>query len=114
MKEIKAYVRSQKVDEVIEALEAAGARDITLIRVDAIGPLADPDAARHHLVRLHREKYSAIAKLEIVCADEEATVFVDVIQERGHTGASGDGRIFVSHIDRAVNIRTGTEGEQAL
>lgn len=114
MKEIKAYVRAQKVDEVIEALEAAGARDITLIRVDAIGPLADPDAAKHHLVRLHREKYSAIAKLEIVCTDEEATTVVDVIRQHSRTGASGDGRIFVSPIDRAVNIRTGTEGEQAL
>ncbi len=40
--------------------------------------------------------------------------FVNIIAEHGHTGESGDGRVFVSPIDQAVNIRTGEEGEQAL
>lgn len=114
MKEIKAYVRPMKLEAVLESLEEAGARDVTVIRVDAIGALADPRADVHHLVRTRREKYSAIAKLEIVCTDEEARRFVGIIRRHGHTGARGDGRIFVSSIERAINIRTGTEGEDAL
>jgi nitrogen regulatory protein P-II 1 len=114
MKEIKAYVRPSKIEAVIEELRGAGARDMTAIRVDAIGPMADSDAEKHHLLRMHREKYSAIAKLEIVCSVEEAPRFCDVILVHAHTGAHGDGRIFVTPVERAVNIRTGSEGKEAL
>lgn len=114
MKEIKAYVRPTQLEEIIAELEAAGAKDLTIIRVDALGALADPQADKHHLVRTHPEKYSAITKLEIVCADDEASRFVDIIREHAQTGASGDGRVFVASVERAVNIRTGDEGEEAL
>lgn len=114
MKEIKAYLRPTQLEAVIAELEAAGARDMTVLRVDALGAIADPRADTHHLVRTHPERYSAIAKLEIVCTDEEAPGFVEIIRRHGHTGASGDGRIFVTTVERAINIRTGAEGEEAL
>lgn len=114
MKEIKAYLRPTRLEAVIAELEAAGARDMTVLRVDALGALADPQADRHHLIRKRPEKYSAVAKLEIVCTDDAMPGYVDIIRQHGHTGASGDGRIFVAAIERAVNIRTGDEGEEAL
>lgn len=114
MKEIKAYVRPSKIEAVVEGLRAAGARDLTLIRVDAIGPMADPAAEKHHLVRAYRERYSAVAKLEIVCTADEAPRFCEVIRSQAHTGDPGDGRIFVTAVERGINIRTGTEGTKAL
>jgi nitrogen regulatory protein P-II 1 len=114
MKEIKAYLRPTQLEAVIAELETAGARDMTVLRVDALGDLVDPSTDRHHLVRKHPERYSAIAKLEIVCTDDEAPGFVDIIRRHGHTGAHGDGRIFVSSVEQAINIRTGQEGEDAL
>jgi nitrogen regulatory protein P-II 1 len=114
LKEIKAYVRPDLVDSIVEQLEKAGVQDLTVIRVDAIGPLADPDDESRHWIRKYREKYSAIAKLELICNDNQAKHFIEIIRQTAHTGASGDGRIFWTNVDGAVNIRTGVEGERAL
>lgn len=112
MKEIKAYIRPQVLDAAIRDLEAAGAQDITVIRVDAIG--AAVDETDHHLVSKYATKYSAIAKLEIVCRDDDASRFMEIVRRDAHTGASGDGRIFLSNIDSALNIRNGRTGAAAL
>lgn len=114
MKEIKAYIRPTYLEVAIQSLEEAGARDITVIRVDAIGALADYEQDRWHMLRKYSEKYSALAKLEIVCRDDEARGFVDIIKNHCHTGERGDGRVFVSDVSIAVNIRTGDEGDSAL
>ena len=114
MKEIKAYIRPVKLAEVLHHLEAAGARDISVIRVEGIGSLADPRRDRKRWVRRRPETYSDVLKVEIVCRDGEADELVRILREHAHTGARGDGRIFVSSVERAVNIRTGTEGEDAL
>lgn len=114
MKEIKAYVRPERLTNVISRLEQEGARDLTVTRVDAIGALADTEKDRLRFFRNYAEKYSDIAKVEIVCADAEVNRFVGVLRETSHTGERGDGRIFVLNVERAVNIRTGEEGEKAL
>ena len=112
MKEIKAYVRPSALDPVIRGLEEAGARDITVIRVDAIEAGVDEDT--HHFFQKYGGKYSAVAKLEIVCRDAEADRFAAIIRKLAYTGARGDGRVFVSAVDEAFNIRTGEQGEAAI
>ena len=114
MKEIKAYMRPTFLDVTLSCLEKAGARDITVVRVDALGALADYEYDRWHILRKYQEKYSGVAKLEIVCRDDEVREFVEIIREQSHTGEHGDGRVFVSPIELAVNIRTGEEGDDAL
>ena len=114
MKEIKAYFRPQFVDPVVEALEQAGAKDLTVIRVDAFGPLADTYSAGHHFVHKYVEKYSGVVKLELVCRDEDASRFAEVIRDHAYSGQHGDGRVFVAPVEDAVNIRTGATGSQAL
>jgi nitrogen regulatory protein PII len=114
MKEIKAYIRPVAIEPAIRELEQAGARDITIIRVDAIGAMSDEAEAERHLFLKYAAKYSAVAKLEIVCTDADAGKFTEIIRKLGHTGAHGDGRIFVSDIGDALNIRTGARGEAAL
>lgn len=114
MKEIKAYFRQQFVDSVVKALQEAGAQDLTVLRVDAFGPLADTNTDQHHFIRKYADKYSAMVKLELVCQDEDCERFMKVIREHSYTGQHGDGRIFSSGIDEALNIRTGEKGVQAL
>jgi len=114
MKELKAYIRPTFLNTVIQELEKAGARDMTVIRVDALGALADSELDRWHIVRKYDEKYYRIAKLEIVCEDDKAGQFIDIIQEHAHTGEKGDGRVFVSWIEDGVNIRTGQRGPDSL
>ena len=114
MKEIKAYVRQGRLTLIIGRLEEEGARDLTVTRVEAIGALADAEADRLRIFRKYSERYSDIAKIEIVCADTEVDRFVKVLREASCTGERGDGRIFVLNVERAVNIRTGEEGDKAL
>lgn len=114
MKEIKAYVRPDRLASIVSRLEQEGARDLTVTRVDAIGALADTEKDRLRLFRNYSEKYSDIVKIEIVCADTEVNCFVGVLREASYTGERGDGRIFVVNVERAINIRTGDEGEKAL
>lgn len=114
MKEIKAYVRPTFLDGIIERLEEKGAEDITVIRVDALGALADQEYDRWHIIRKYADKYFKIAKLEIVCRDDQAKEFMQTIKEYGHTGEKGDGRVFITHVEDAANIATGREGEAAL
>lgn len=114
MKEIKAYIRPLAIEPVIRELENAGARDMTVIRVDAIGAMSDADTNHEHLFRKYNAKYSAVAKVELVCRDEDAAQYVKIIRDLAHTGAHGDGRVFVSNIGSALNIRSGEEGNAAL
>ena len=114
MKQIKAYMRKTMLGSTITELEKNGARDITISSVDAIGELSDLEMDRWHVIRKYQERYSQIAKMEIVCLDKEVRGFVDVIKKHGHTGERGDGRIFVFPVELAANIRTGEEGDEAL
>lgn len=114
MKEIKAYFRPACIDAVVDALKQAGAKDLTIIRVDALGPLADTSANEHHLIRKYANKYSTIVKLELVCRQKNVARFVETIRQHAHTGEHGDGRIFVSPVEQAINIRSGETGTEAL
>lgn len=70
MTEVKSFIRCRLAEEVIAALEDAGIHDITLIDVMGLGEhLIDPDKAKYSIKCV--EKYSEIAKVEIVCRDEE-------------------------------------------
>lgn len=112
MKEIKAYVRHDiMAQRVIDALVQEGISGMTVINVEAIGAECDP---RNWHISEHVQMYSSVVKLEIVCTDKEAERFVRIIQKNGHTGFKGDGMVFVSDIGRAMSIRTGKEGEEAL
>ncbi len=112
MKEIKAYIRCQKAEEVIAALEELGVGGITLIDVMGVGQLADPKTAKYSIKCV--EKYSEVAKLEVVCKDADMQRIIETIREKAYTGMKGDGMIYVSAVDEAVKIRTGTQNEKAL
>ncbi|HPB75569.1 MAG TPA: P-II family nitrogen regulator, partial [Chromatiaceae bacterium] len=53
-------------------------------------------------------------KIEIVLGDELVDACVEAITSAARTGKIGDGKIFVSSVERVVRIRTGEENEQAM
>ncbi len=53
-------------------------------------------------------------KIEIICADEMVAEIVEEIKQNAHTGRKGDGKIFVYDVEKAVSIRTGETGNQAI
>ncbi|MDR8390473.1 P-II family nitrogen regulator [Aliifodinibius sp. S!AR15-10] len=111
MKEIKAFIRKRKSEEVVDALEAIGIDRMTLIDVMGVGS-TDPNQSQFS-VRI-AERYAEFAKLVLVCKKEEVSQIVEVIREKAHTGIKGDGMIYVSDVEQAIHIRTGRTGRDAL
>ena len=112
MKEIKAYVRVRKVDDVIRALREAGAPGITAARVHGVGYGYEPYLFT--LAPSELKRTPEVAKVEIVCEDDCADAAVEVIVNAARTGDPGDGIVFVTDVERAVKIRSGAEGIAAL
>ena len=54
------------------------------------------------------------AKIELVVADSDVDVCIKAINAGAHTGKIGDGKIFVSDVERVIRIRTGEEGDDAI
>lgn len=112
MREIKAYLRLDKVDAVVRALRDSGIEHMTVSHVRSLGSGVDP---RHERVSFEAgTTYTEKAKLEFVCSEPEVERLVPVIRAQAHTGDSGDGVIFVSPVDQAIKIRTGATGREAL
>lgn len=111
MKEVKAFIRKRKSEEVVVALEAIGIDRMTLIDVMGVGH-TDPSQTQFS-VRL-AERYAEFAKLVLVCKKEEVPQIVDTIREKAYSGIKGDGMIYVSDVKQAVHIRTGRTGRDAL
>lgn len=113
MKEIKAYIRCLKVDEVISALKDIGIENMTVIDVMALGKgMFDPENYKYSIECV--EKYSKIAKVEIISRDNESSRIIEVIRSSAYSGEKGDGLIIVSQIDQAIKIRTGIDGVKAI
>lgn len=112
MKEIKAYVKISALERVVAALKDGGFCCMSIIDVSGLGALMDPDEAKYSFEFV--QKMSNVAKLELVCKDEDADTVVRLIQKNGCTHDHGDGIIFMLPVERAVKVRTGDEGDSIL
>lgn len=112
MREIKAYMRPEKVEAVLRALHDAGVPHMTVLHVRSFGSGVDPDDRQMSLEA--GEWYTEKAKIEFVCAEAEVDVLIPIIEASARTGQPGDGVVFVTPVERAVKIRTGVEGRESL
>ena len=53
-------------------------------------------------------------KIELVCSDSVVERAVEAIVNAARTGRIGDGKIFVTHVEEAIRIRTGERGDEAI
>ena len=53
-------------------------------------------------------------KVEVLVADDQVTDALDAIMQAAYTGKVGDGKIWVSPVDRVVRVRTGEVDDDAL
>ena len=112
MKEIKAIVRTDRVQAVVKALDRAGVARLLICHVHSLGAGVDPEDFRVSFEE--GATYTEKCKVEVVCGDDAADDVVDVIAEAARTGQPGDGIIIVSAVERVTNVRTGDEGALAL
>ena len=112
MTKIEAIIKPFKLDEVKEALTAAGVVGMTVSEVRGFG------RQKGHTEMYRGGEYTVDflpkMKVEVVVPDGLVDKVVTLIAGAAKTGAIGDGKIFVSRLDDAVRIRTGEHGDNAV
>ena len=104
MQMIRAIIRPEKVDEVVDSLDNGGFCAFT--RIDVFG------RGRQKGIQIGPTVYDELAKVMLMIAanDEDIDEIIKVVEDAARTGSFGDGKIFVSPIDEAYTIRTGERG----
>jgi len=113
MKKIEAVIKPFKLDDVKEALVEAGIEGMTISEVKGYGR----QQGHSELYRGAEYIVEFIPKVKIeliVSSQEYADIAIKAIKEAAFTGKIGDGKIFVSEIEKVVRIRTGEEDGEAL
>jgi nitrogen regulatory protein P-II 1 len=112
MKLVTAIIKPFKLDEVKDALKAAGIAGMTVSEVRGFGRQGG-----------HTETYRGAeyqidfvpkVQLDIVVDEGQVDLVVETVQRAAATGKIGDGKIWVTAVDRIVRIRTGDEGTDAI
>lgn len=112
MKKIEAIIRPGKLDEIKDALSAAGIKGITVSNVLGCG-------RQKGYTQIYRgqeivPQLLPKVKLEIVVADSHAQQIIDIIMAQAKTGNVGDGKLFIYPVEEVIRIRTGDTGESAI
>ncbi len=112
MKMVMAVIKPFKLDDVRDALAKIGVSGLTVSDVTGFGrqkgQMPSSDATSDDVSFIQK------TKLEIVVSDDLCALVIETIQKIAHTGRIGDGKIFVYDIEKAVRIRTGEDGENAV
>ncbi len=112
MKKIEAIIKPFRLDEVKEALQEIGIQGLTVIEAKGFG------RQRGHTELYRGAEYVVDflpkVKIEVVLPDGLLEQAMDAITDTAQSGKFGDGKIFVSTIERARRIRTGEEGDEVL
>ena len=112
MKLVTAIVKPFRLDDVRNALSEVGIQGMTVSEVKGFG------RQRGHTELYRGAEYVVDflpkVKLEIAVSTEQLDSAIDAIINAANTGKIGDGKIFVTNLERAIRIRTGETGVEAL
>jgi nitrogen regulatory protein P-II 1 len=109
---ITAIIKPHKIEEVKDALKGVGVQGLTITEVKGFGRQGG-----------HTETYRGAeyqvdfvpkVKVEVLVGTDDAEKVVDTITRAAQTGRIGDGKIWLTAVDRAVRIRTGEMGADAV
>ncbi|MBV36271.1 P-II family nitrogen regulator [Kangiella spongicola] len=112
MKKIEAIIKPFKLDDIRESLTDLGITGMTVTEVKGFG------RQKGHTELYRGAEYMVDflpkAKVEVVVDDDLVEKCVETIIEVARTGKIGDGKIFVTNVERAIRIRTGEESSEAI
>ena len=112
MKKVEAIIKPFKLDDVREALSEIGITGMTAIEVKGFG------RQKGHTELYRGAEYVVDflpkVKIEIVVNDDQVDRCIEVITEAARTGKIGDGKIFVTDVQKVIRIRTGEEDQAAV
>ncbi len=112
MRKIEAILKPYKLDDVKDALVAAGIHGMTITEVRGFGRQKGHTevyrGSEYHIEFLPK------IKIEVVVAEDMAERCIEIIKKASYTGKIGDGKIFSIPVEKTVRIRTGETGRDAL
>jgi nitrogen regulatory protein P-II 1 len=112
MKKVEAIIKPFKLEDVREALTDAGITGLTATEVKGFG------RQKGHTELYRGAEYVVDflpkVKIELVVDDSVVDTCVEAISSAARTGKIGDGKIFVTPVERVIRIRTGEEGPEAV
>jgi nitrogen regulatory protein P-II 1 len=112
MKKVEAIIKPFKLEDVREALTDAGITGLTATEVKGFG------RQKGHTELYRGAEYVVDflpkVKIELVVDDSVVETCVEAISQAARTGKIGDGKIFVTPVERVIRIRTGEEGPDAI
>lgn len=112
MKLVTAIIKPFKLDEVREALADNGVSGLTVTEVKGFG------RQKGHTELYRGAEYVVDflpkIKVEVVIPDERVDEIIEAIERAARTGKIGDGKIFVTPVDKALRIRTGELDDEAI
>ncbi|HHH36738.1 MAG TPA: P-II family nitrogen regulator [Gammaproteobacteria bacterium] len=112
MKKVEAVIKPFKLDDVREALSEIGITGMTVVEVKGFG------RQKGHTELYRGAEYVVDflpkVKLEVVIPEDKLDACLEAITGAARTGKIGDGKIFVTDVQRVIRIRTGEENRDAL
>jgi nitrogen regulatory protein P-II 2 len=112
MKLIVAVIKPFKLEEVRTALDKLGVKGMTVIEANGYG------RQKGHTEIYRGTEYNIAfmpkVRIELAVGDDEVDAAMEAIRASARTGQIGDGKIFVLPLERAMRVRTGESGEEAL
>ncbi len=112
MKKIEAVIKPFKLEDVKDALAEIGITGMTVSEVKGYG------RQKGHSELYRGAEYVVDflpkVKMEMVVDNDQVDQVVNTVVEAARTGKIGDGKIFVSDIDRIIRIRTGETDSEAI
>ena len=112
MKLVTAVIKPFKLDDVREALSEIGVQGITVTEVKGFG------RQKGHTELYRGAEYVVDflpkVKLEIAISEDMLDKVIEAVMGAANSGKIGDGKIFVSHLEQVIRIRTGETGSDAV
>jgi nitrogen regulatory protein P-II 1 len=112
MKKVEAIIKPFKLDDVREALSGIGVTGMTASEVKGFG------RQKGHTELYRGAEYVVDflpkLKIDLVVRDDQVDACIEAITAAARTGKIGDGKIFVSTVEKVVRIRTGEQDEEAI
>src|SRR5512137_1536454 len=107
MKMIKAIIRPERLEFVKKALENSGIFGMTVMQVEGRGDQKGI-SLQYRGGAINVDSIPKV-QVEIVVRDSNVETVIQAIKEGAKTGKIGDGRIFISPVERSIKVRTGEE-----
>ncbi|MEZ5673422.1 MAG: P-II family nitrogen regulator [Thiotrichaceae bacterium] len=112
MKKIEAVIKPFRLDDVREALSAVGVTGITVTEVKGFG------RQKGHTELYRGAEYVVDflpkTKIELIVTTEQVDQCIEAITNAARTGKIGDGKIFVTAVEKVIRIRTGEQDHDAI